>query len=474
MLEKKEGSKTLSKKLAIKVVFLAIVAIVFAVFAGCGEKDTKPEQGKKAAGGEQSSDAVSQSAKHTKNEPTKNKSTKKKSAKKKSAKLKPVIDMLPATSVVVRVNGEGITKGDFVVWEQAYAKMFAMSRGWKPGTVNDETKKFHKQNRIGVLQNLVKHTLVAQYAREMGIVATEKGVAAQERYFLRQMKKPKAKYADVIALFGEKEGEVVKSIVNGDALTKAVLVTTTSNDIYRVTALEFTNRVEFVKRVNMEADASNAVVRARAIQAKKEALAGTNFVDVAKKYADFAPEQGMEWETYHLDEFDGDNPLGQWLARSETGAISDPLDLDDGISVVKLASKYVSDVSESNKPPVYAYDVVRCAFHSYEKQEDFDGDRKAIEEDMIELRRQVAMRELRERLITQAKFEFPHGENLFYPPEKKRAPRAPKQSGVSKEAAEKKSKPKKQADPEKKVESEKKPGPEEKADSAKAAEPEKK
>ena len=70
---------------------------------------------------------------------------------------------------------------------------------------------------------------------------------------------------------------------------------------------------------------------------------------------------------------------------------------------------------------MYAYDVVRCAFHSYEKQKDFGGDRKAIEEDMIELRRQVAMRELRERLIAQAEIVPPSWENLFYPPEKKKA-----------------------------------------------------
>ena len=91
----------------------------------------------------------------------------------------------------------------------------------------------------------------------------------------------------------------------------AVLVHSTSNDLYHVTAQEFTNRVEFVKKWNERTDATNAAVRARALQAKKEILAGAFFADVAKKYADFAPEEGETWETFHLDEFDGDDPLGQ-------------------------------------------------------------------------------------------------------------------------------------------------------------------
>ena len=107
--------------------------------------------------------------------------------------------------------------------------------------------------------------------------------------------------------------------------------------------------------------------------------------------------------------------MGQWLARSDTGDISDPIDLDDGISIVGIKAKYESDISESNKPPVYAYEVVRCPFFAYERQDDFEGDRKAIEEDILDNRRQLAMRELHDRLTKDAKIEFPCGNNLFYP-----------------------------------------------------------
>ena len=383
------------KKLNIKIVFLAVFALILSSYLGCKPKDTDPLQAKSSA--------------------AEKKPTKKKKAKKPMA----VIDTLAPTSVIARVNGEDITKGEFATWERMRVRAWAISKGWKPETVNAETRKFQLQNRARTLGEMVKYTLIGQHARAKGIEPDANEIVAQEHKLLRLLKKPKASFESVAASLGEAEGKVFTRMAREDALTMAVLVHSTSNDLYHVTAQEFTNRVEFVRKWNERTDATNAAVRARALQAKKEILAGAFFADVAKKYADFAPEDGEAWETFHLDEFDGDDPLGQWLARSDTGDISDPLDLDDGISIVGLKAKYESDISESNKPPVYAYDVVRCPFYAYERQDDFEGDRKAIEEDIIENRRQLAMQELHELLTKDAKIEFPCGNNLFYPRDKK-------------------------------------------------------
>lgn len=383
------------KKFDIKFVILTIFSLVFISFVGCDRKDA----------------ATSKDPKHLKEAA--------KPAKKKK-RPQAVIDTLASTSVIVRVNGEDITKGNFATWERMRVRAWAITKGWKPDVANAETRKFKLQNRARTLGEMVKYTLIGQHARAEGIKVEAKDIAAQERKLLRLLKKPKASFAEVAASLGAAEGEAFARVAREDALTMAVLVHSTSNDLFHVTAQEFTNRVEFVKKWNERTDATNAIIRARALQAKKEILAGAFFADVAKKYADFAPEDGETWETFHLDEFDGDDPLGQWLARSDTGDISDPIDLDDGISIVGIKAKYESDISESNKPPVYAYEVVRCPFYAYERQDDFDGDRKAIEEDIIDSRRRLAMQELHARLTKDAKIEFPCGNNLFYPRDKKK------------------------------------------------------
>lgn len=349
----------------------------------------------------------------------------------KSKKPVAVIDALSPTSVVARVNGEEITKAEFVAWERARTKTWAMTRGWKPDTSNDDTKKFIRNSRVRALGELVKDVLIAQYAKAEGIEPTEKDVLAQKRKFLRRVKKPKSTFEDVVASFGAAEGEMLGRMLRGDAVTMAVLEHCASNNLHTVSAQELTNRLEFVREWNARADETNAAVRARAAKAKAEILAGAYFADVAKKYADFLPEQGEKWNTFYLDEFEGDDQLGQWLARAEPGDISDPIDLEDGISIVGLVSKLESPLSVSNKPPVYAYEVVRCPFYAYEKQEDFGDNEKAIVEDILERRRQLAMRELHDRLVESAKIEFPCGNNLFYPQGEKKKPKAKKKKTAS-------------------------------------------
>ena len=342
-----------------------------------------------------------------------------------------VIDSLSPTSVVIRVNGEEITKAEFVAWERARTKTWAMTRGWKPDTSNDDTKKFIRNSRVRALGELVKNALIAQYAKAEGIEPEEKDVLTHKRKFLRRVKKPKSSFEDVVASMGAAEGEMLGRMLLGDAVTMAVLEHCSSNDLHTVSAQELTNRLEFVREWNQRADETNAIVRARAAKAKEEILAGAYFADVAKKYADFLPEQGEKWNTFYLDEFEGDDPLGQWLARAEPGDISDPIDLEDGISIVGLVAKLESPLSVSNKPPVYAYEVVRCPFYAYERQEDFGDNEKAIIEDILERRRQLAMRELHDRLVESAKIEFPCGNNLFYPQGEKKKPKAKKKKTAS-------------------------------------------
>ena len=417
-----------------KIVVSWVGLLCFLFVVGCDKKtDDQPRSGKESAS------VSSKSRAEAKKQNLEDARLKKNEIRKRKNKKLAVVDMLAPTSIVMRVNGEAITKGEFITWERARTKAWAMAKGWKPDTVNAETRKYRVQNRARALAELLKHTLIAQYAQAEGVEADKKELAAQKRRFLRLVKKPKSNFEDVIAIFGEAEGAALSRVVQGDALTMAVLEHSTSNDLRRVSAEEFTNRVEFVKKWNARADETNAAVRVRAAKAKAEILAGAYFADVAKKYADFLPEQGENWDTFYLDDFEGDDPLGQWLARSETGDISDPLDLDDGISIVGLKMKYESSLSESNKPPVYAYDVVRCPFYAYEKLDDFDGDEKSIIEDIIDKRRQIAMKALHDRLVNQAKIEFPSGDNLFYPPDKKKKKNVKTAKGKAKAAGKTKS-----------------------------------
>ena len=114
-----------------------------------------------------------------------------------------------------------------------------------------------------------------------------------------------------------------------------------------------------------------------------------------------------------LDDFEGDDPLLKWLLSAKVGDISDPIDLDDGVSIVGLKMIYEAEPAENGKPAVMEYDLVRCCFYAYEKFEVIE-DRNDLIEDMIEMRREMLMEELRKKLTESVKIEFPSGRNLFY------------------------------------------------------------
>lgn len=325
----------------------------------------------------------------------------------------PLIDRLDATGVLIRVGCRAITKGDLVSYENLRCKAWAAAKGIKWSLENEEAKRFYANMRMRNIGDLVRNAMIEQYAEEKGIQADAAKIEKAKKKFLSGIRKPRGDFDKIVATLGENEAVMAKKGIEMEALTLTVLSKFSSNDLERVSAQDISNRIEFVQRWNDLADKKNAAQRQKALQAKAEILKTNNFALVAKKYADFCPEQGSEWETYNLDDLEPDDPLLKWLLTAEVGDISDPLDLEDGFSIVGLKHKSVSAITEDPQKPIYDYVLVRCPFYAYEKQEVIE-DRKALVEDILEKRRNVAMLELRELLTKKYDIVFPNGRNFFY------------------------------------------------------------
>ena len=340
-------------------------------------------------------------------------------AAKKPSRAKPpqtFFDTLAATSVVVRVDGvQCITKADVLAWWNARVKMFAVGRGRSMSDRSDEVRQFRRSVRDRSLAELVRNAMIASYAARKGITPDPARERAAEQRIMRELRKPKGSWGAFAKSLGAEAGAMFVKMIHADALSEAVISTLTTNDIYHITNDEYTNQVAFIKKWNERTDASNKVVKARAVAARQEILGGAMFADVAKKCADFCPEQGSKWKLVQLDEFDGGDPLGTWLAGHDVGDISEPIDLEDGVSIVGIRMKDPSERGPDGKMTLETYELVRCAFYAYERFEDHDGDKKAIVEDMLEARRKDLMLELRAKLEKECKIEFPNGKDLFRP-----------------------------------------------------------
>ena len=340
-------------------------------------------------------------------------------APRKAALPKTFFDTLSVTSVVVRVDGEEITKADVLAWWNARVKMFSAGRGLSLDS--KEAKRFRGAVRDRSFAELVRNAMIRSYALKHGIKPRPDRIKAAEKRIMTELRKPKSSFQSFSKSMGPAEGTMFVNMIHADALSEAVVETLTTNDIYHVTEEEFTNRVEFIRVTNERTDATNKIIRARAAKARQEILDGAYFSDVANKYADFNPEQGEKWRQVQLDEFDGDHPLCVWLARSEVGAISEPMDLEDGISIIGLKMKYPGEVAPDGNMTPETYELVRCAFHAFDRIEDYGGDRESIVSEMLEERRNETMLVLRGILEKECKIEFPSGNDLFKPLKKKKA-----------------------------------------------------
>ena len=81
--------------------------------------------------------------------------------------------------------------------------------------------------------------------------------------------------------------------------------------------------------------------------------------------------RGESWQVVELSDFEADEPLAKWLMTARPGDISDPLDLEDGISIVGLRMVY-DDEEDEGESPEKQYSLVRCAFHAFQEFEEVE------------------------------------------------------------------------------------------------------
>lgn len=384
----------------------------------------------------------------------------KKSARAPKKKPLPIIDTLVPTAVVVTVSGQAVTKEDFVATEMMRGKVWALTQGFPLDPLNKETTEKISKNRMGILGELIKDSLIRQYAEKKGIKPSPERFKIREHIYLKSMKRGKSTLDQVAAEFGPVHGPALKKAVEMSALVDTVLQSSTTNDLFKVTESEITNYVMYVSNYNASVTLENEKNMKRARAAKNEILEmirnasyatptnmsalkadlmaeaqkelGTNKVTKAKlreiylentntvfsivtqKYADTNVWDGVSWQTVEMADFEADNPLAQWLLTAKVGDISDPIETDEGIAIVGLKYKIENEPIEQGKPATYEYELVRCLFYYYDLMPEYST-REDIVSAIQENRWNAAMGSLREQLVKDAAIEFPNGNNLFYP-----------------------------------------------------------
>ncbi len=275
----------------------------------------------------------------------------------------------------------------------------------------EELDEFRYTAGPGIILQLIHHELFRQYAEEIGAVPSEEKVADAAKSLLAALGRANSSIEAIAMEIGGDAGELFRKAPYVDARDAVLRQSVTTNDLDNVSDAEIKEREAFVAEFDANAENLNNKAKERLVEAKKRILAGADFALEAKNIAESVnPQYGAEWGRFEIQEFPADEELHKWLLTAEPGDISDPLDLDDGIAIVKVLEKGKGEAPPGVEPPD-AYTLVRCTTQAFEKMQ--YQDRIQMTRQLLLWKREDAQRILGTMLTDRAVIEYPNGTNLF-------------------------------------------------------------
>lgn len=386
--------------------YLSVLLLLLTV-AGCsdgGKRDAAP------------SGVVAQQATNTTSSTVQN--AQKKKAKKPKSPF--AIDNLPTNTVVITVNGQGITQQEYADWLRVKSKLVLLQK--KKKAKKFDLVAFTKsviENRPRIHGELIRCSMVRQYAEANGLKPAAEEVAQARKGLDGLWSRAKTAFPPPPAAEAARDEGVIARIAYMSALDDVCLRHVATNDLTRVTDVELDAQLKRIEEWNRTADKKDAESREKAKKAKAEILAGAYFADVAKKYAEVAPDEGAEWETFELGEFQADEPIAQWLVTAKQGDVSDPIEMDDGYAIIGVRRILEGELEEEDGRRSKQYELVRCTFFAYEKI-DPPTDREQFRKDILAARRQTTFEAFGMKLMDAYKVEYPRGTAIFEVAKKKK------------------------------------------------------
>ncbi len=344
------------------------------------------------------------------------------------ANNKGTMERLADDAVFMRVNGQSFTKHDYLVASSLFDKMHRMRAGDPLTGPNPKAERATELRSEYTVSEIQRRALMAQFAKENKVEASDKNVKEAESRFLKVVGREKKKIEDVIAEYGAEDGALLKEYLKGDAVDltlreyfdKEKRLQITDADIMAVS-----NRIQQSVAFAAESNKLEKAILNAAIVAIKN---GLPFEEAAKKYS-LLPEEGVEWEDFESDDLADLKELGQWAKTAKVGDVSGVLELEDGFSVVKLLAHEKEDEDETEKqpalvinngkeevekdddPPEETWTMVRICrkawdpFETMTRQEIIDGLTKA--------RSKEIQKKIGDAIMAKAVIEWPQGTNLF-------------------------------------------------------------
>lgn len=321
-----------------------------------------------------------------------------------------ISDMKPGDVIVV-VNGEKLTKRDFDALLRVRTAIFQLQSKIDIEDLDgDPVKEFVWNNQFSIVPELIHHKLFAQYAAERGIVPSDDAVAASRTRFAGNVRRRVDELVRLADRLGGEAGRLFLQIPYVDAQDALLRQSVATNDLNTISDEEVSAAQARIAAWDKNAERNNEESKKRLSAARAEIDAGGDFAAVAAKYAQVSPEHGKEWATFELGELPQEEDLYKWLVTAKAGDISPPLDLDDGIAIVKLVEVGKGEAPQGAVRPD-TYRLVKCTAYAYQYIQHLE--RPELEGELVKAKMRDAQRALGTMLMGRAVLEYPNGTNFF-------------------------------------------------------------
>ena len=321
-----------------------------------------------------------------------------------------ISDMKP-DDVIVIVNGDKLTKRDFDALMRVRTAIFQLKSKIDIEDVDGApVQEFVLNNQFGIVPELIHHKLFAQYAAEKGIVPSDDAVAAARERFAGNVLRRVDELGRLADRLGGEAGRLFLQIPYVDAQDALLRQSMSTNDLNTVSDEEVSAAQARIAEWDKNADRNNEESRKRLSAARAEIDAGGDFAEVTRKYAQVSPEHGKAWATFELGELPQDEDLYKWLVTAKAGDVSPPLDIDDGIAIVKLVEIGKGEAPQGAVRPD-TYKLVKCTAYAYQYIQHLE--RPELVRELIKAKMGNAQRALGTMLMGRAVLEYPNGTNFF-------------------------------------------------------------
>ncbi len=313
------------------------------------------------------------------------------------------IEEMTAGDVIVVVNGEALTKARYETMLQNTERAFKEA---KPNAPEGQLKVFMAARRTALVREFISRKVYLQEAGRRKLTVTPERRAHFEGVFRAQAQRGGRTLDELAKNLGDTRTEFARRIEERALI--AALMEDEFGDSLELTDEDVSKKIESNRRYNAMCQATNQLVKARGEQIVRELKGGADFQNLAARHSESDTDENGFWDELTRPEIEDVN-VRHAAFTLPVGAVSEPIETDEGLVIIKVLERTGVDAVVSEEPATVKLGRILLrlgAERVMPPEEDF---RRQLAESKKNHYLQRFMQELQPR----ARIEFPNGTNLW-------------------------------------------------------------